>query len=90
MLEAQRLGEPHDLLLVGVADDQGALTVGEHLFEGDDLADALEVEGGDDVHRLVEHDLLAAREVVELDGGADGHAQLASPGEDVDGVVVVA
>ena len=57
---AQRLGEPDDALLVGVRDDQGALAVGEELLEHDDLADLLEVERGDDVERLVEHDLLAA------------------------------
>ena len=56
---AQRRGEADDALLVGVGDDQGALAVGEHLLEHHDLADLLEVEGGDDVERLVEHDLLA-------------------------------
>jgi hypothetical protein len=73
-----------------VTDDQGALAVGEHLLERDYLSDALELEGGHDIHRLVEHDLLPAREVVELNGWADGHAQLAPAGKDVDGVVVVA
>src|SRR4051794_11980656 len=90
MLEAQGLGQPHHLLLVGVTDDEGALTVGEHLLERDDLADALELEGVDDVHRFVEHDLLAAREAVELDRRAHGDAQLATTGEDVHRVVVVA
>ena len=71
-------------------DDQGALAVGEHLLEHDDLADALELQRRDDVHRLVEHDLLAAAQVVELDAGADGDPQLAAAGEDVDGVVLVA
>ena len=56
---AQRLGEAYDALLVGVGDDQGALAVGEQLLEHHHLADLLEVEGGDDVERLVEHDLLA-------------------------------
>ncbi len=59
---AQRLGEADDALLVGVGDHQGPLAVGEELLEHHHLADLLEVEGGDDVERLVEHDLLAARE----------------------------
>ncbi|CAB4966268.1 unannotated protein [freshwater metagenome] len=90
VLGAQRLGEADDPLLVGVGDDQGTLAVGEDLLEHHDLADLLEVERGDDVERLVEHDLLAAHEAVELDGRADADPQLATPGEDVDGVVVVA
>ena len=87
---AQRLGEAHHALLVGVGDDQGALAVGEQLLEHHDLADLLELERGDDVERLVEHDLLAAHEGVEVDRGADVDAQLAAAGEDVDGVVLVA
>ena len=65
---AQRLGEADDALLVGVGDDQGPLAVGEHLLEHHDLADLFEVEGGDDVEGLVEHDLLAPAQVVEVDG----------------------
>ena len=61
VLGAQRLGEAYDALLVGVGDDQGALAVGEDLLEHHDLADLLEVERGDDVEGLVEHDLLATR-----------------------------
>ena len=86
----ERVGESDDALLVGVRDDQGALAVGEQLLEHHDLADLLEVERGDDVERLVEHDLLALDQGVELDGGADVDAQLAAAGEDVDGVVLVA
>ena len=48
------------------------------------------VERGDDVEGLVEHDLLALAEVVEVDRGAHLDAQLAPAGEDVDGVVLVA
>ena len=59
MSALQRLGEADDALLVGVGDHQGALAVGEELLEHHDLADLLEVEGGDDVEGLVEHDLLA-------------------------------
>ena len=46
-------------------------------------------QGGDDVEGLVEHDLLAALEILDLDGRADVDAELAAAGEDVDGVVVV-
>jgi hypothetical protein len=56
----------------------------EQLLEHDDVALALEVERQHDVHRLVEHDLLAAPERVELDGRADGDAHLAAAVEDVD------
>jgi hypothetical protein len=87
---AQRRGEPHDALLVGVGDDQRADAVGQELLEHDDLADLLELEGGDDVESLVEHDLLAALERVEVDRGAHRDAQLAAPGEHVDRVVLVA
>ena len=55
----ERAGQAHDALLVGVADAQRTLAVGEHLLEHHDLADGLELEGVDDVERLVEHDLLA-------------------------------
>ena len=89
-LVAQRLGQPDHALLVGVRDDQGALAVGEHLLEHHDLADLLELEGGDDVERLVEHDLLAAPQDVEVDGGADVDPELAAAGEHVDRVVLVA
>jgi hypothetical protein len=56
----QRLGEADDPLLVGVGDDEDPVAVGENLLEHHDFADLLVVEGGDDVERLVEHDLLAA------------------------------
>ena len=87
---AQRLGEADDALLVGVGDDQGALAVGEQLLEHHHLADLLEVERGDDVEGLVEHDLLATHQGVEVDRGAHVDAQLAAAGEHVDRVVVVA
>ncbi len=90
LLLAQRLGQAYDALLVGVGDDQDAVAVGEQLLEHHDLADLLELERGDDVEGLVEHDLLALGQVVEVDGGADVDAQLATAGEHVDGVVLVA
>ena len=58
----QRLGQPHDALLVGVADHQRAMAVGEDLAQRADLADRLEVAGLDDGQRLVEADRLALLE----------------------------
>ena len=90
MASQQRSGEAYDALLVGVGDDQGPLAVGEQLLEHHDLADLLEVEAGHDVEGLVEHDLLATDEVLDVDARADVDAQLAAAGEHVDRVVVVA
>ena len=87
-LLAQDVGEVDDALLVGVADDQRAVAALEDLLEHDDLAGALEAARGDDVHRLVEHDLLAVLQLVDVDLGRDRDAQLAAGGEDVDGAVV--
>ena len=70
-------------------DDQGALAVLQDLLEGDDVADALELHGLDHVERLVEHQLLAAPELVEFDGRADVHPELAPAGEDVRRAVLV-
>ena len=39
----QRLGQPDDAFLVGVTDDERAVTVGEDLAQRADLADRLEV-----------------------------------------------
>ncbi len=86
---AQRLGEPHHPLLVGVPGDQGALAVLQDFLEGDDVADALEGHRVDDVERLVEHHLLAAPQLVEVDARADVDPQLAAAGEDVCGAVLV-
>jgi hypothetical protein len=61
VLLAQRAGDVDDALLVGVRDDQRAVVV-QQLLEDHDLALALELADGDDVERLVEHDLLAGLE----------------------------
>jgi hypothetical protein len=87
---AQRLRKAHHALLVGVRDDEDPVSVGEDLLQHDDLADLFVVEGGDHVESLVEHDLLSASQLVELDGGTDVHAQLAAASEHVDGVILVA
>jgi hypothetical protein len=86
---AKRCRDPHDALLVGVRDHQGPVAVGQDLLQHHDLADLLELESGDDVEGLVEHDLLAALQLLGVDVGADVDPQLAAAGEDVDGPVVV-
>ena len=87
---AQRLREAYDALLVGVGDHQRAIAVLQDLLEHHDLADLLEREGGDHVECLVEHDLLAPLELVEVDVRTDVDPELAAAGEDIDRVVVVA
>src|SRR4249920_1504140 len=86
---SQRFRDPGDPLIVGVADDKGALAVGEHLLEHDDLADLLPPHRLDNIERLVKHDLLAVPNLVEIDVGADGDTQLPAAGEDIDGAVLV-
>src|SRR5205823_1446445 len=54
-----------------------------------DVTLALEVADLDDVHRFVEHDLLATPQVVGLDRRRHRDAQLAPAGEDVDRSVLV-
>ena len=88
-LVEQRVGEADHALLVGVRDHQRALAVLEELLEHHDLADALEAEGLDHVERLVEHDLLATLERVDVDRRADVHPQLAAAGEHLDRAVVL-
>src|SRR5690606_1996787 len=85
----QRRSDPDDALVIGVADDQGPFAVGEQLLDHDDLADPLVFQGAYDVERFVEHDLLAWAQLVGLDVGADGDAQLPPAGEHVDRAVVV-
>ena len=87
-LVAQQVGEVDDAFLVGVPDHQRAVAAVEDLLEHDDLAGTLEAARRDDVHRLVEHDLLAAPEFGGLDLGRHRDAQLATGGEDVDRAVV--
>jgi len=89
LLTEQALGELADALLVGAADDEGALAVFEQLLEGDDLARDLAAAGEHDVEGLVEHDLLAALEVVGVQLRVERDAHLAAGGEDVGGAVVV-
>ena len=79
-----------DALLVGAADDEGAVAVVEALLERDDLAGELGRAGHHDVERLVEHDLAAPHQLVGVELGVDRDAHLAAAREDVDGAVVVA
>ena len=58
-LGQQGVGDVHDPLLVGVADDERAVAAVQHLLEHDHVAGPLELAGQHDVERLVEHDLLA-------------------------------
>ena len=76
-------------LLVGAADHERALAVLEQLLEDHDLAGDLETAGEHDVERLVEHDLLAALEALDVDLGVHRDPHLAAGAEDVDGAVVV-
>ena len=87
-LVEQRGREADDPLLVRVRDDQGALAVGEQLLEHHDLAHGLIALGDDDVERLVEHDLLAGPELLEIHVGADVDPHLATASEHVSGAVV--
>jgi len=69
LLVQERVGKLHDSFLVGAGDHQRSLAVLENLLEGDDLALNLELVRSDDVERLVEHDLLTAAQLLELDLG---------------------
>ncbi len=86
-LAEQRGGEPDDPLLVGVRRDERPVRRHE-LLDGDELADPLEAGDGDDVHRLVEHDLAARLELPDRHSGRDRDAELAPAGGDVRGAVL--
>ena len=85
----QRLGQPDDALLVGVADHQCATPVGQQLTKGADLADRLEGAGLDHGQRLVEPDRLALFEGLDVDIGRAGQSHLAAGGEYVEGVILM-
>jgi len=72
---AQRLGQADDTLLVGAADHQGALSIGEELLEHHDLADAFVFSDADDVECLVEHHFLTRAQSLGVDfrTGYDAH-----------------
>ena len=89
LLAEQRRPELAHALLVGPADDQRAVLALEELLEDDDLARHLGAAGEHHVERLVERDLLAAHDRVDVDLGVHRDAHLAAGGEDVDGAVVV-
>ncbi|AAS04156.1 hypothetical protein MAP_1839 [Mycobacterium avium subsp. paratuberculosis K-10] len=85
----QRLGQPHDALLVGVADHQGPVPVGQQLAQGGDLADRFEGAGFHHRQRLVETNRLALAQQRNIDVRRAGQPHLAARGEHVDGVVLV-
>ena len=84
----QRLGELDDALLVGTPVDEDASLV-EDLFHRDDLALSIGVAHADDGEGLVEHHFVAARDLGRVETRVQGHAHLASRGEDVHGPVFV-
>ena len=85
----QRLGQPDDALLVGVADHERAVSVGQDLAQGADLADGLEVACLDDGQRLVEAHGLALLQRLGVDVRRARQPHLAAGGEHVDGVVLL-
>jgi hypothetical protein len=88
-LPEQAAGELADALLVGASDDERALTVVEQLLERDDLAGDVVTAREHDVERLVQHDLLAALELFDVELRMHCDAHLATGSEHVDGAVVV-
>ena len=89
LLAEQLFGELADALFVGAPHDERALAVFEELLERDDLARDLVGPREHDVEGFVEHDLLAAPEIVGVELGVQRDAHLAPGGEDVGGAVVV-
>ncbi len=90
-LHAEKLvAELAHALLVRATDDQRARPVLEQLLVDHHLALDLGPPGEHDVERLVEHDLLAAPHLVDLELGVHGDAHLAAGAEHVHGAVVVA
>ena len=80
---AERIGDDADLLLVGAQRDDRALGV-ELLLEDDDVALDLVAGRLDDVQALVEDQLLAGLERLDLDGGVQVDLHLAALRQDVD------
>ena len=74
----QWFGEPHDPLLVGMADDQCALTVAENLAQRADLTNRIELARLDNGQRLVETQRLTLAQRVEIDVGRAGQPHLAA------------
>src|SRR6476660_3692562 len=89
MLIMKTVREAHDAFLITVADHQRAVTVLEHLLEQYDFADLVELEDFHDVHRLVDHDLLAGGQCFKINIGAHADPHLAAGGVDVRSVVLM-
>ena len=85
----QRFGQPDDTFLIGMADDEGAVPVGQDLAQRADLTDGLEGARLHDGQCLVEADRLALLEDTGVDIGRQRQAHLAAGGEDVDGLVLI-
>ena len=79
----------HAFLVATPGDDRPAL-IGEHLAQGHDLADDVGPANRDHVEGLVQHHLLARRDLVEIERRGHLHADLSARRHDVDGPVVVA
>ena len=74
--------ETNDPLFIGVRHND-APVIAEHLLKRDDLTDDLVVALADNVHRFVEHDLLACDQAIDPHARADSDPHLASRGHDV-------
>ena len=85
----QLVGQLGDPLLVGPADDHGAPSALEHLLEGDDLPGDFPAARHHHVEALVEDDLLAALQLLELEIGVEGYPHLAAGAEHVHRAVIV-
>ena len=88
-MPAHGVGQLADQLLVGAADDEGPDAVLHDLLDRHDLAGQLGRPRQHDVEALVEDDLAAPLELVEVDVGVRRDLHLAAAREDVDGAVVV-
>ena len=89
ILGDQRVGQPHDALLVGMPDDKGAVTVSEYLAQRGDLADRFERADLDDGEGFVEPNRLTLPQGGDFDVGRARQAHLATRREHVDRLVVV-
>ena len=88
LFRSEGIGDDADLVLVRAQGHHRAGLV-EDLLEDDDLALDLVAGRLDDVEPLVEHELLAGLDVLDLERRVQVHLHLAALREDVDGGVLV-